>query len=114
MRKFLLAFVLSTTMSSGCYTTVGTTSEPVAITYSFGYSYYWGWPGFYGPYYPPYYTYPRYYYPSYHHVYVPSYYEKHPQYRTRDFGNTRQGTETHNVPPVKQNSTQPRNQGNRR
>jgi hypothetical protein len=104
-----LAFVMV-----GCYTVSSVDEPSVSVTYTYGYGYYWGAYGHYYPWmnwYPYYNVYPRYYVAP-HRIHVPSYYDKHPEYKTRDFGTKR-------TPPPKQGehkSPPPQNnrQGNRR
>ena len=110
MKSILLLFLMAF-LFMGCYTTAGVTSEPISASYTVHYGYY----GYYGAYpygfiYP---YYPRHYYPR---IYVPSYYEKHPEYKVRDFGRTRLSNsptpqQAPQQSPPKQNQRQ---QGNRR
>jgi hypothetical protein len=116
MKKLMLALLFAFIMS-GCYTVTAVDDDNpphVYGYYSLGYGYYWG---MYDPY-PWYLHHPhRYYYAPPPRIHVPSYYEKHPEYKTRDIGNTRRQGDTRTVPPPpkrEEQKQQPRQQGTRR
>ena len=114
MKKILLAFLLAA-LFSGCWTMVGVREESVTVTYTYGYGYYYGWYDFYYPYYiyRPYYPRP---YILPNRIHVPSFYDKHPQYKTRNSGNTRSsGVRTTPTPTPQPKANKPtRQQGTRR